>query len=99
MTNDDIGRKLDMLITISKLAHHDSLERVATTIREDKLNVAILSATKKWASPAQIQAAVLKKSQPSKRTIARRIEELLAIGILERQGAGPKIEYRATGLI
>jgi hypothetical protein len=99
MNDDEIGRKLDLLITINKIAFRDAIERVGATIREDKVNLAILNATKRWASPAQIHALVVRKNEASKRTVARRTEELLALGALEKQGGGPTTEYRSTGVI
>jgi hypothetical protein len=99
MTNDDIGRRLDTIIAILQLAHQDEIESARTTIRSDKVKAAILDFSKAWTPAGKLTSAVKNKTKQSSATISRRIGELLAVGVLEKQGGGPSTEYRSTGLI
>lgn len=99
MTNEDIARRLDTIIAILQLAHHDEIESARATIRNDKVKAAILDGSKNWTAAGTLTSAVKAKTKQSGATINRRIGELLAVGVLEKQGGGPSTEYRSTGLI
>jgi Fic family protein len=99
MTNEDISRRLDTIIAILQLAHRDDIESARTTIRSDKVNTAILDSTKFWTPAGKLTSAVKGKTKQSPATINRRITDLIALGVLEKQGGGPSTEYRSTGLI
>lgn len=99
MTNEDITRRLDTIIAILQLAHREEIESARTTIRSDKVKAAILDGAKNWTPAGKLTGAVKAKTKQSPATINRRITELLATGVLEKQGGGPATEYRATGLI
>lgn len=99
MTNEDIARRLDTIIAILQLAHRDEIEGARTAIRGDRVNAAILDASKNWTPAGKLTGFVRGKTSQSPATINRRITELLAIGALEKQGGGPATEYRSTGLI
>lgn len=99
MTNDDIGRKLDTLISIAKLAHRDAIARARAEVRVDKVNAAILDASVDWIGSGKMQSAVASKTSSSTRTVRDRISDLLDMGALDKRGAGPTVEYRANGLI
>jgi Fic family protein len=99
MTNDDLARRLDTIIAILQLAHRDEIESARSTIRGDKVKAAILDGTKTWTPAGTLTSAVKAKTKQSSATINRRIAELLATGVLEKQGGGPATEYRSTGLI
>lgn len=99
MTNDDLVARLDTIIGILRLVHRESLEGARTEIRGDRVNAAILDEAKEWTSGGKLISAVKAKTKQSDRTINRRISDLLASGILEKQGGGPTTRYRSTGLI
>ena len=99
MTNEDLARRLDTIIGILQLAHREAIESARLMIRGDKVNVAILDGAKEWTSSGKLTTAVKTKTKQSYPTINRRINELLASGVLEKQGGGRATEYRSTGLV
>jgi Fic family protein len=99
MTNEDLARRLDTIIAILQLAHRDEIESARTTIRSDKVNAAILDNSKNWTPAGKLTSAVKTKTKQSSATINRRITDLIADGVLEKQGGGPATEYRSTGLL
>jgi Fic family protein len=99
MTNEDLARRLDTIIAILQLAHRDEIESARSTIRGDKVKAAILDGAKNWTPAGKLTSAVKAKTKQSSATVNRRITELLATGVLEKQGGGPATEYRSTGLI
>lgn len=99
MTDEELGRKLDTLIAVTKLAHRDALARTRDDVRSDKVNAAILDATTDWKSSGKMQSAVAKKTKSSTRTVRERISDLIDMGALDRRGGGPTTEYKTSGLI
>ena len=99
MNNEDIARRLDTIIAILRLAHREAIEAARVTIREDEVSSAILDQTASWVQAGKLTEAVKSKTNQSRQTINRRINELLAMDALEKQGAGRLTEYRSTGLI
>jgi Fic family protein len=99
MASEDTGRQLSTIIAILKLANRDQIDAARTSIRSDKVNAAILDAAKRWTGAGKVQTMVSKKTSASRSTITARLGELMALGVLEKQGGGPTTEYRATGLI
>lgn len=99
-TNDDeITARLDKIAALLQLAHRDAIESARTSIRSDKVNAAILDATAKLSPSRKVLADVKKKTGQSPATIGRRIAALVELGAVEKQGAGPATQYRASGLI
>jgi Fic family protein len=99
MTNDDIAQRLDTIIAILQLAHRGEIDATRTEVRADKVNAAILDATRSWTPAGKLTNAVKTKTKQSPATVSRRINDLLGMGLLEKQGGGPATEYRSTGLI
>src|SRR6266542_1067625 len=99
MTSDDLANRLDKIIAILQLAHRDEIESARATIRGDQVNAAILDSCRDWTGAGDVTRSVKAKTRQSGATINRRINELIAIGALEKQGGGPATEYRASGLI
>jgi hypothetical protein len=96
--NDDIGRKLDSIAAILKLVHRDELDKARQTIRQDQTYAAILDSTKGWTGAAKVRAAAAKKGS-ARSTTSKKIVQLIDLGLLEKQGGGKTVEYKATGLI
>jgi hypothetical protein len=101
MTNDEVVERLDRVIAILALANEDAIERARKDIRADEINSAILELT---ATPVavrellkKVQAKVKKKA--GDRTVQERIANLVARGVLEKSGTGPKTAYRSTGIV
>lgn len=97
-TEDDILARLDKLVAIQQLVHRDALDAARTSIRSDSVNAAILDATTKLTPAGKVISAVKKKTGQSPATVNRRIAGLVELGLVERHGAGPSTQYRATGL-
>jgi Fic family protein len=90
---------LDRNAALLQLAHRDAIERARMSIRADKVNAAILSATAKLTPAGKVTAEVKRKTGQSPATINRRIGTLIEQGAVEKHGAGPATQYKATGLV
>jgi SepF-like predicted cell division protein (DUF552 family) len=99
MENDEVGKKLDTIISVLRIAHRTEIEAARASIREDKVNAAILDGAKKLTPAGKLRTAVMKKTGTGASTFNARIVELLELGVLEKEGGGPTTQYRATGLI
>jgi Fic family protein len=99
VTNEDLADRLDKIIAILQLAHRDEIDNARETIRSDKVNAAILDGSRGWTPAGKLTSNVISKTSQSGATINRRINELIAMGVLEKQGGGPATQYRASGLI
>lgn len=101
MADAEILRRLDKMLAILQLAHHDAIEQGRARIRADDLNAAILESAAKKIGGGDLVKAAQKgaKDKPSPSTIQRRVASLVDQGALERSGAGPSTAYEATGLV
>ena len=99
MDNQDLGEKLDQLISITKLANWSAIAASQAEVRSDGINAAILDASTDWVRSGKMQEAVAKKTKSSTRTVRDRIGDLVTMGALETRGGGPSTEYKANGLI
>jgi hypothetical protein len=99
MSDQEIIQRLDTLIAIQQLINKEALSAARATIREDKVNAAILDASSTWVPAGKLQSVVAGKTRAASRTVKRRTADLIALGVLEKRGGGPNIEYKATGLI
>lgn len=109
-SNDEIAARLDgiavnlqlgfdRVAAILQLAHRDAIENARSAIRADDVNAAILDATTKMTPAGKVTAGVKTKTGQSSATISRRLATLIELGAVEKHGAGPATQYRATGLI
>jgi hypothetical protein len=99
MSDEGITQRLDRLIAIQQLVHRDALAAARASIREDKVNAAILDATADWVAAGRLKDSVIKKAKQSKPTVERRIAGLVELGALDKRGSGGSVSYRANGLI
>jgi hypothetical protein len=93
--------RLDLLVGLLELAHHDSIERARDQIRSDEINGTILDfCAEERRAPKEIVDHVLGAvPKSSSRTIQRRLRELVARRALNEQGATSDKIYVATGLV
>ena len=98
-TDNEILARLDKLVAIQQLVHREALDSARASIRADKVNAAILEATKRLTPAGDVVSEVKRKTGQSAATINRRIGALMELGLVERQGAGPATQYRSTGLV
>jgi predicted HTH transcriptional regulator len=96
---DDVGKKLDTLISIMRIAHKDAIAAARESIRSEKGNAEILDAAPDWVAAGQLQSTVNQKTKQSIPTVKRRIAALVDQGALEKQGSGGNVSYRSTGLV
>jgi len=94
-----IEQKLDLLISLLRIAHRGPIEIVREQLRADKTSWAVLEeARRDWIEAGALKKKVSSLSGASNPTIVRRIAELVEIGALERAGAGGHVRYRTTAL-
>jgi hypothetical protein len=102
MPDDAIVERLDLILAVLQLAHHDAIERARERLRADPVSAAILDTAggEEWVATAELQREV-NRLQPSasQRTIQRRVRDLVTGRALAERGAGPAKAYRSTGLI
>lgn len=99
MDDDELAKKLDALITVTKLANWGAIAETRTHVRADLINGAILDASTDWIRSGTMQKAVAKQTKSGTRTVRDRIGSLVTMGALETRGGGPTTEYKACGLI
>lgn len=91
--------KLDLLVSLLRIAHSEPLGRARDEVLSDRVNAAILvSANRGWVEAGVLKASAAKRSKASKPTVERRIAELVELGALERRGSGAAVSYRGTSL-
>lgn len=99
---DDVTRleeKLDLLIGLFRIAYHEPIEAERQAILGEPVSKAILDLSSDWIEAGKLKTAVAKKAKVSVPTVSRRLAELAARGILRREGGGPNVRYRSTGLL
>jgi Fic family protein len=101
-SSDDgaLEAKLDLLIGLLRLAYREPLEQRRSEVLSDAASRAILqSAARDWVDAGTLKSTVTNGAKVSKPTVERRIAELVADGVLRREGAGAHVRYRSSGLI
>ena len=94
-----LGR-LDLMLAILSLAHHDSIEKAGEELRRDDVVAAVLDAARdEWIGAGALQRAVSSMTRAPKRTISRRIAMLVGRRFLAKRGRAGATEYRALGVI
>lgn len=94
-----IEQKLDLLISLLRIAHRGPIEIAREQLRADKTSWAVLQEARgDWIEAGILKRKVSAVSGSSNPTIVRRIAELVEIGALERAGAGGHVRYRTTAL-
>ena len=100
MPESDVLERLDLMLAVLQLAHHDAIERAGEAIRQDPVNVAILAACgEDWVAAGALAKQVAAEVAMSERRVRDRIAALTTRRVLKRRGAGPAVEYRSMGLV
>lgn len=101
MGNSEITDRLDTIIALLKLVHREPLAVARKELVEDDgVSAAVLEATAGGpVSAGSLKTNVAKATGQSEKTVQRRIADLVAMGALAKEGAGPNVTYRSTGLI
>lgn len=95
---NDLGRKLDLLIALTRVGVREQLRRELKAIEDDPVSLAVLRQTSDWIAAGELKAAVKKDTKQSPATISRRIGELVSRGAIQRRGTGNSVSYRSSGL-
>lgn len=94
-----IEGKLDLLISLLRIAYREPIEAAREELLSDRLKREILVAARRdWIDSGALKKVAMAKSKASKPTVERRIAELFELGALERTGAGGHVAYRGTAL-
>jgi hypothetical protein len=96
--SEEIGRKLDLLIALTRVGVRDQLERERRRLEEDRVSAAILLNSQDWISAGELKDAVARTTRQSEATVKRRVAELVARGALLKRGATRTMSYRSSGL-
>jgi DNA-binding transcriptional ArsR family regulator len=94
-----LADKLDLLISIQKIAHRSALDAERAEISADPVSESLLGHATNWTDAGALQKAVAGATKASIPTIKRRIAQLVDRGLVKREGAGRSVRYRSTGLI
>jgi hypothetical protein len=100
MADPEVVERLDLMIAILQLAHHDAIEQARKELRADPLTTAVLEAcSEDWVRSGDLQKSVAAASGVGERTIRVRLAELVTRRAIARRGAGRNTEYRSMGLV
>jgi hypothetical protein len=100
MAEQVVIERLDLILAVLQLAHHDAIERASQEVRADQLNAEIVDACgEDWVGAGQLTRAAGAAAGAGERTVRTHIAALVARRAIQRRGAGKNIEYRSTGLI
>lgn len=94
-----ISDQLDMLISLSKLAYSDQIDKVKKEIAEDEVMSKILEVISEDLTVGDLVSVVSAQVKRKERTIRSRLSDLVGKGVLKIERVGTKSFYRPTGLI
>ena len=97
--SDALAQKLDLLIALTRLSVRDQLGQELAAIREDPVSLAILRGVEDWVPAGKLKESVRAATGQSDMTVKRRIADLVSRGAVLREGAGPAVKYRTSGLL
>jgi hypothetical protein len=97
---DEVTERLDLMLAVLQLAHHDAITSAANELRADNVNAAILDAcADDWVPAAELKAEVHAKVSVGDSTLNARLATLVARRAIQRRGATHTTAYRALGLV
>ena len=100
MAEQSVIERLDLMLAVLQLAHHDAIERASQQLRADPLNAEIIDACgEDWVGAGKLTRAVGAAAGAKERTVQAHVAALVARRAIQRRGAGKSIQYRSTGLI
>lgn len=98
--DNEMVKRVDRIIAILQLAYRDEIEAARTEVLRDAVNAAILElVSTDWVSAGDVKAKVVASTKQASRTVERRLARLVATGVIDQEGAGPKVRYRSTGVL
>jgi hypothetical protein len=97
--SDALIQRLDLLIALTRLAHADAIAAAAERMTGDPVSSAILENTEDWIGAGVLTARAIESTGVAKRTVQRRISDLLIGNVLLQEGATSTVRYKRSGLI
>jgi predicted HTH transcriptional regulator len=97
MDEATISKQLDTIISLLKLANQDALVTVRTQL--DDVAKAVVDATSEPVTVGKLKKEIATKTNQSEKTVQRRIADLVAMGLLTKEGGGNTATYQSTGLL
>jgi Fic family protein len=98
---DDISSledKLDLLISLLRIAHAEPLTSEREVVLSDPVSRAALVASEELVEAGVLKKKMIADTKSSPATVSRRLAELVEKGLLKRRGSGGRVSYQATGL-
>lgn len=95
----ELLERLDRIEKILTVAFAEKLGEFRATIRDDKVNAAILDNATDWIGSTELQEKVAASVSMTTRSVRDRFPDLVGQQVLQVRGAESRPEYRATGLI
>ena len=96
----EVLERLDLMLAVLQLAHHDAISRAAAELRADAVNAAILDAcADDWVGAADLKECVLAKVKIGDTALRGRLSTLVARRAIQRRGATHTTAYRSLGLV
>lgn len=100
MADAEVLERLDLMLAVLQLAHHDAIDRAAEDIRRDPVNVAILEAcADDWVPAGKLGKQVAAQVKMSDRRVRDRVATLTTRRVIQKQGAGSSVKYRSAGIV
>lgn len=99
MSDHEVTQRLDAIISILKLAHSEALAEVRASTLSDAVSAAILeAAAEDFVAAGDLKRNIAQMTKQSEKTVQRRIADLAAMGLLQKQLTG-RSAYRSTGIL
>jgi hypothetical protein len=95
----ELLERLDRIEKILTVAFAEQLGEFRASIRDDKVNAAILDNATDWIGSTELQEKVAAAVSMTTRSVRDRFPDLVGQQVLQVRGAESRPEYRATGLI
>src|SRR2546423_947832 len=95
----ELLERLDRIEKILTVAFAEQLGEFRASIRDDKVNAAILDNATDWIGSTELQEKVAAAVSMTTRSVRDRFPDLVGQRVLQVRGAESRPEYRATGLI
>lgn len=98
--NDEIVRRLDLLVGVVSLAFDEQISAARDRARKDPVVTALLDgAADDWVPAGELKASVVKQTGVADRTVSRRLAELVVRRAMLQRGQTAATAYRSSGLL
>lgn len=91
--------KMDLLLGVVQLAYAEEIKAARADLRSDAVVAAILDTCEDWTPAGTVINEAVRVSGSAKRTVQRRVSDLIARRALAQRGAAASSAYRSTGLL